>query len=197
MSPAYYTSGIIIQSFYKFLYSNPQNTEAVYHAGLCASYPAQENQALFEHLQNLVNHIPILVYFQEKAAARIELEWFKMDQSLQNAIWLKWVKLLPDELIRLRPVICTGYAWALLDAGEQDGCEPMLKEAEAGMAFIEKEEQEGILSSRRVTDREVYRKLPAFIANARAYKACQQFKVALGLNKSDLVGIENFFVVIA
>ncbi len=121
-------------------------------------------------MEEAIHHILAAGDF-EKAAARIELEWFKMDQSLQNAIWLKWVKLLPEELIRLRPVICTGYAWALLDAGELDGCEPMLKEAERGMAFIEKEEQEGSLLSRRVTDWEAYRKLPAFIANARAYKA--------------------------
>ncbi len=53
----------------------------------------------------------------DRAADLIELAWPAMDRSLQSATWRGWVKALPDELVRARPVLCVGYAWALLDGG--------------------------------------------------------------------------------
>ena len=47
-----------------------------------------------------------------------------------SATWLGWVKALPDELIRARPVLCVGYAWALLNGGEFEAAEARLLDAE-------------------------------------------------------------------
>ncbi len=53
-----------------------------------------------------------------------------MDISYQSSPWLGWVKALPDGLIRLRPVLSVGYAWALLDGGELEASEARLHDAE-------------------------------------------------------------------
>jgi len=113
----------------------------------------------------------IAVRAYENAAKMIELEWKGMDKSLQSVAWLGWAKMLPIEMIHFRPVLCTGYAWALLDAGELENCEPMLQYAEKGIETLEQEEQKGITPSIIVVDQEQYQILPATIANARTYKA--------------------------
>lgn len=44
----------------------------------------------------------------DRAANLIELAWPEMDQSYQNDAWLVWLKKLPKEMIRARPVLCVG-----------------------------------------------------------------------------------------
>ena len=56
-------------------------------------------------------------------AALVELAWPAIFKGFQPATWLGWVKALPDELIRARPVLSVGYAWALLDGGEMEAGE--------------------------------------------------------------------------
>ncbi len=46
-----------------------------------------------------------------RAAGIAEMTWQGMNESFQNAAWLAWVDKLPEELIRLRPVLCTQIAW--------------------------------------------------------------------------------------
>ena len=41
-----------------------------------------------------------------------------MIASRQEATLLGWLKALPDELVRARPLLSLGYAWALLNSGE-------------------------------------------------------------------------------
>jgi len=67
----------------------------------------------------------------ERAAGLIELAWSAMDLSYQSSTWLGWVKALPDVLIRARPVLSVGYAWALLDGGELEASEARLQDAAA------------------------------------------------------------------
>ncbi|QVK20397.1 helix-turn-helix transcriptional regulator [Mycoplasmatota bacterium] len=109
----------------------------------------------------------------ERAASLIEVTWSKMDKSLQSATWLRWAKMIPDELVRLRPVLSVGYAWALLDAGEIEGCEQRLQSAEN---CIEKISNNGMRNENSIldiviTDEEQYNMLPSIIATARAYLA--------------------------
>ncbi|MGB3701647.1 MAG: hypothetical protein WA997_10285, partial [Anaerolineales bacterium] len=66
----------------------------------------------------------------ERAAGLIELAWPAMDESFQLATWLGWGKALPGEIIRTRPVLCVGYAWALLNGGEFEAAEARLLDAE-------------------------------------------------------------------
>ena len=58
-----------------------------------------------------------------RAADLVELAWPAMDGRFQAATWLGWVKALPDELVRARPVLSVAYAWALLNGGELEAAE--------------------------------------------------------------------------
>ena len=90
-----------------------------------------------------------------------------MDLSYQSATWLGWAKALPDDLIRVHPVICLGYAWALLNGGELEASEARLRDAERWL-----EPRRRIhLRKMVVVDEAEFRSLPASIASARAYRA--------------------------
>ena len=43
---------------------------------------------------------------------------------------LGWLELLPDEVVRVRPVLSVGFAGALLAGGELEGVEARLRDAE-------------------------------------------------------------------
>ncbi len=99
----------------------------------------------------------------EFAADLIELAWSNMDISYQSPTWLGWVKRLPEALLRNRPVLSVGYAWALLDTGEMETCESLLLDAER---ILDAPPEKMI-----VVDQEQFRSLPASIATARAYRS--------------------------
>jgi LuxR family maltose regulon positive regulatory protein len=109
----------------------------------------------------------------ERAAGLIELAWPAMDIGFQSATWLGWVKALPDELVRTRPVLSVGYAWALLDGGEMEAAEARLRDAERWLepTVDVNERPEPPSSEMAVVDKELFRSLPASIATARAYRA--------------------------
>jgi len=99
----------------------------------------------------------------ERAAGLIELAWSAMELSYQSSTWLGWVKALPDVLIRARPVLSVGYAWALLDGGELEASEARLHDAERCLDMPK--------DKMFVVDKEQFRSLPASIATARAYRS--------------------------
>jgi LuxR family transcriptional regulator, maltose regulon positive regulatory protein len=66
----------------------------------------------------------------ERAGALIELAVPEMRRSRQEAALLGWLKALPDELVRARPVLSVHYAAALLSGGELEGVEARLRDAE-------------------------------------------------------------------
>lgn len=109
----------------------------------------------------------------ERAARLIELAWPTMDRSRQSAPWLSWAKALPDELVRTRPVLSAGCAWANLDVGELEAAEERLRDAErwldtaAGLDGQTEASAAGMV----VVDVEEFRSLPATVATARAYHA--------------------------
>lgn len=108
-----------------------------------------------------------------RTAGLVELMWSEMDRSRQLAAWLGWAKALPDELIRKRPVLSIGYAWALLDSGELEAAETRIQDAEQwldrtpGENAGEKKQSLEFL----VTDHAESQYLPATIAAARTYHA--------------------------
>ncbi len=109
----------------------------------------------------------------ERAAGLVELAWPAMDRSFQSATWLGWVKALPDELVRARPVLSVGYAWALLDGGELEAGEARLRDAERWLDTTAemRGRLEAPLAEMVVVDEEQFRSLPATIATARAAHA--------------------------
>jgi LuxR family maltose regulon positive regulatory protein len=105
----------------------------------------------------------------DQAAALIELAWPEMDGRFQTTSWLGWAKALPDELVRARPVLSVGYAWALLHEGEMEAGEIHLQHAEYWLdpTVNESDQPREIV----VVDEEQFRSLPVSIVNARAYIA--------------------------
>ncbi len=97
----------------------------------------------------------------ERAAGLAEMAWQAMDHTLQSATWLGWVRRLPDEMVRARPVLSAQCGWALLDGGELEAAEVRLRDAEQ---WLERPAADMV-----VTDQEQYRALPATIATARAF----------------------------
>lgn len=109
----------------------------------------------------------------ERAAGLIELAWPEMDGQFQSAAWLKWVRALPDELIRLRPVLIMGCAWAFLNDGELEAGQARLREVEHWLEISSGNSQEPVALSAgmAVVDEVQFRSLPASVAIARAYIA--------------------------
>jgi LuxR family maltose regulon positive regulatory protein len=96
-----------------------------------------------------------------RAAGLAERSWQRMYESFQSAVWLGWVKHLPEGLMCSRPVLCTQIAWAFMDAHEVDASESRLQDAERCL--------EGPSDDMVIVDKEQFRSLRARIAFARAY----------------------------
>jgi len=109
-----------------------------------------------------------------RAASLIELAWPATEEgSIQPATWLGWVKTLPEELIRARPVLNVWYAYALLGSGELEAAEARLKDAERWLAAPDtmKAQLETPAVEMVVVDKEQFKSLAAAIAVGRAYLA--------------------------
>jgi LuxR family transcriptional regulator, maltose regulon positive regulatory protein len=109
----------------------------------------------------------------ERAADLIELAIPAMRQARQEATARRWLEALPDELIRVRPVLSVGYAGALLVSGQLEGVEARLREAERWLETTAdaREGPEAPSSAMVVVDEEEFRRLPGAIAIYRAAQA--------------------------
>jgi ATP/maltotriose-dependent transcriptional regulator MalT len=109
----------------------------------------------------------------ERAADLVELAVPELHRSKQEATLLGWLKALPEELIRFRPVLSVGYAWALLASGELEGVEARLREAERWLDTTVDRNERALAPSAEmvVVDEEEFRRLPASIAVYRAAHA--------------------------
>jgi LuxR family maltose regulon positive regulatory protein len=97
------------------------------------------------------------------AANLAELEWSPLRRSRQEAHLLYWMQALPDEALRVRPVLSAAYAHVLLATGHLEGVEDRLRDAERWLDTA----AEGMV----VVDHEELRRLPGTIALARAGQA--------------------------
>jgi len=109
----------------------------------------------------------------ERAADLAELAWPDWSGSFQSIEWLGWLKTLPDELVRTRPVLCVAYAWAYLNAGKLEPAEVWLLAAERWLEpkTVRGEQLEDSSVEMVVVDKEQFLTLPASFATARAYHA--------------------------
>ena len=106
----------------------------------------------------------------ERAADLIELAVPAMSRSRQEATLLGWLKALPDELVRARPVLGVAYAHVLMASGELEGVEARLQDAERWLNTTADMGERPDASSAEmvVVDKEEFRRLPGMIAIARA-----------------------------
>lgn len=99
----------------------------------------------------------------ERAARLAEMAWHGMERSFQTAAWLGLVKKLPEDAVRIRPVLSTQMGLAFMDAGEPEASESRLRDAESCL--------NGSSGEMLVVDKAQLEPLPAKIAMARAYNA--------------------------
>ena len=124
----------------------------------------------------------------ERTAALLELGCQAMSSRFQSAAWLSYVKKLPDEMLRTRPVLSTQYAEALLDEGKLEASESRLRDAERWLQPTQdggvrpEDSADGMI----VVDEDQFRNLPATIAINRAKIALAQGDVTGTVNYAEL-----------
>jgi LuxR family maltose regulon positive regulatory protein len=98
----------------------------------------------------------------ERAADLVEMAVPAMRKSRQEATLLGWLKALPAELLRFRPVLSVHYAGALLLGGQFEGVEARLRDAERWMEPMAdiSERPEASSAEMVVVDNEEFRHLP-------------------------------------
>jgi len=103
------------------------------------------------------------------AADLIELAFSTMNRERQSATLLGWLKALPDEVVRVRPVLCYGYAFSSMACGENEGVEPRLQDAERWLNMVGRAESPPV--EMVVADKDEFRRLPGLIALVRGGQA--------------------------
>ena len=106
----------------------------------------------------------------DRAADLVELAIPAMRRSRQEAAVLGWLELLPDEVVRVRPVLSVGFAGALLAGGEFEGVEARLRDAEHWLdeATDTRQGSHAPAAEMVVVDDAEFRRLPAEIELYRA-----------------------------
>ena len=112
-----------------------------------------------------------------RAADLVELAATMMRQNRQEATLLGWLRALPDEEIRRRPVLSAVYAGVLLTNGTLDGVDSWLQEAEQWLTQISDRSVARPVGM-VVVDDEEFRRLPGSIAVLRSGIALAQGDVA-------------------
>jgi LuxR family maltose regulon positive regulatory protein len=113
-----------------------------------------------------------------RAAGLAELAWQGMDGTFQTAAWLGWVKKLPEDDVRVRPVLSTQMGLAFMDAGEPEASESRLRDAERCL--------NGLSDEMVRVDPAQLKPLPAMIAMARAYNAQVQGNLSATVKYAEL-----------
>jgi LuxR family maltose regulon positive regulatory protein len=113
-----------------------------------------------------------------RAAGLAESAYQGMDNRFQTAAWLGWVKKLPEDAVRIRPVLLTQMAQSFMDAGEPEASEDCLQAAERCL--------NGSSGGLVVADETQLKPLPALIAMARAYNAQVQGDLSATVKYAEL-----------
>jgi LuxR family maltose regulon positive regulatory protein len=116
-----------------------------------------------------------------RAAELVELAIPVMRRTRQETTARGWLELLPDDVVRVRPVLSVTFAGALLITGEIEGVEERLQDAERwlGTAADPGQGSPARPAEMVVADEEEYRRLPA---------AIEVYRAALALARGDVPG---------
>jgi LuxR family maltose regulon positive regulatory protein len=117
----------------------------------------------------------------ERAADLVELAIPDMRRTRQESAVHGWLKALPGELVRVRPVLSVGLAGAMLAGGDFEGVEVRLRDAEWWLDGATGIRPGSPASSAEmvVVDGEEFRRLPAII---------ELYRAALALSRGDVPG---------
>ena len=115
-----------------------------------------------------------------RAADLVEQAIPAMRRSRQEAALHGWLKALPDEVVRVRPVLSVGLAGALLAVGEFEGVEARLRDAERCLGATTGTGTESPApAGEMAVDDEEFRRLPAGI---------ELYRSALAMARGDVPG---------
>src|SRR6185312_14494171 len=98
-----------------------------------------------------------------RAADLVELAIPDTGRERQEATLRQWLEALPDEVVRVRPVLSNGYAGSLLVRGETQGVERGLQERPHARDSVDDRDTATV-----VVDEDAFRTLPARISMHRA-----------------------------
>ena len=117
----------------------------------------------------------------ERAADLVELAIPDMRRTRQETAVHGWLKTLPEELIRVRPVLSVGLAGAMLAGGDFEGVETRLRDAERWLGPTTGVRPGSPASPAQmvVVNDEEFRRLPAII---------ELYRAALALTRGDVPG---------
>ena len=106
----------------------------------------------------------------ERAADLVELAIPAMRRTRQEATVRGWLEVIPDEVVRVRPVLSVGFAGALLSVGEFEGVEARLRDAERWLDTTTgiRQGPQAPSAEMVVVDDDEFRRLPAEIELYRA-----------------------------
>ena len=109
----------------------------------------------------------------ERAADLVELAISVMSKTRQEARVRGWLEAIPDEVVRVRPVLIVAFAWVLLSVGEFESVEGRLRDAERWLDATTGtgEGSPAPPAEMVVANEEEYRRLPATIELYRAAQA--------------------------
>ena len=113
-----------------------------------------------------------------RAADVAELAWQGMDYTFQTAAWLGWIKQLPEEVICVRPVLCTQIGLAFMDAGKPEDSESRFQAAERLISDPS--------AAMVVAAKDLFHLTPALIAMGRAYNAQVQGELSTTVKYAEL-----------
>ena len=110
----------------------------------------------------------------QRAADLVELSLTVMSKTRQEATVRGWIEMIPDEIIRVRPVLSVAVAWVLLSDGEfAEEVEGRLRDAERWLDAAAGTEGGALTSPTGmvVANETEYRRLPGTIETYRAAMA--------------------------
>ncbi len=116
-------------------------------------------------LEDAIHHALVAKDF-ERAARLIELATPAMHKRREEAKVLSWMKALPDEIFRARPVLSVWYVGTIMSNGGVEGVEARLQDAERWLGMMD--DNHGRPEDMVVVHEEEFRRLPGTIAMYRA-----------------------------
>jgi LuxR family maltose regulon positive regulatory protein len=114
----------------------------------------------------------------ERAAGLVELAIPALLRNRQESTIRSWLDAIPDEVVRVRPVLAVGLIGALMSGGEFEGVEGRLKDVEQLLEQVATDRAEPQTPQARmvVLDMEEFPRLPGVI---------QMYRAALALVRGD------------
>ena len=139
---------------------------AVLHSKACQWYEQNQLPA------DAIHHAYAAQDF-ERVAAIAEQVWPQWSDGLSSITWLSWVKNLPEQVVRVRPVLSLAFGWAYLHAGLLEQADLRLQDVENWLEDPESSQQPDPepVNKMVIVDQAQFQMLPVSLAIARAYHA--------------------------